>query len=140
MTDPKESKFSFTTSFHFQSGRAFFDGFTMETRISDEMGAKYRSNMEVMENDFGCLSFGHLTEYASCYYGYLWSRIFAQDVFSHIEKGGLLNPKMGRRYVHHILRPGGNRDPNMMLNNFLGRDPSQDAFMKSIKSEEVDLQ
>jgi len=35
-------KLGFTASFHYQSGRPFFDGFTQETNVSNEIGAKYR--------------------------------------------------------------------------------------------------
>ena len=38
----KIDRFSFTTDFHFQNGKAYFTGFVMETKISDEIGAKYR--------------------------------------------------------------------------------------------------
>ena len=37
-----QEKFSFTVGFHFQPERAFFDGFTAETVVSDRIGAKYR--------------------------------------------------------------------------------------------------
>ena len=39
---PKENRLSFTVSFHFHSGRAFFDGFTLETVVSRRINAKYR--------------------------------------------------------------------------------------------------
>lgn len=42
MSDIKIEKLGFTTSFHYQSGMPFFDGFTQETRVSNEIGAKYR--------------------------------------------------------------------------------------------------
>lgn len=74
-------------------------------------------------------SFGHLDEYGARYYGYLWSRVFALDVFSEIKKEGLLNPKAGKRYIKEILSKGGSEDPEVMLRNYLKREPSLDAFL-----------
>ncbi len=37
-------------------------------------------------------SFGHLDGYGARYYGYLWSKVYALDLFGHIRKFGLLNP------------------------------------------------
>lgn len=76
-------------------------------------------------------SFGHLDEYGARYYGYLWSRVFALDVFEQIKKEGLLNPKAGARYVKEILGKGGSEDPAQMLKAYLGREPSQEPFLKA---------
>ena len=86
-------------------------------------------------SDFGThsfASFGHLTGYGSKYYGYLWSLVYSCDLFAEIKKYGLLNPKIGARYVQKILAPGGSKDPNDMLVDFLGRQPNQDAFYKEL--------
>lgn len=80
------------------------------------------------ENHFYA-SWGHLTGYAAKYYSYLWSRVFAQDIFEEIKKHGLLNPVMGKRYVDTIIGKGGSADPNELLRNFLGREPSNEAFL-----------
>jgi thimet oligopeptidase len=77
-------------------------------------------------------SFGHLTGYGAKYYGYLWSKVFALDLFEMIKKQGLLNPAIGHRYVTEILVPGGSKDPNELLRGFLGREPNQDAFIKDL--------
>lgn len=88
-------------------------------------------------------SWGHLTGYAAKYYGYLWSRVFAQDVFEEIKKHGLLNPAIGQRYVDTIIGKGGSADPNELLRNFLGREPNNEAFLRDlgfINSEVIDVQ
>lgn len=74
------------------------------------------------------LSFGHLTDYGPRYYGYLWSKVFALDLFENIKKQGLLNPEAGKKYADKVLRPGGSKDPNELLRDYLGREPRQDAF------------
>jgi thimet oligopeptidase len=73
-------------------------------------------------------SFGHLTEYAAKYYGYLWSKVFALDIFAQIKKDGLLNPEIGQKYINCVIGRGGSVDPNVMLRDFLGREPNDKAF------------
>lgn len=80
-------------------------------------------------------SFGHLTGYGSKYYGYLWSKVFALDLFNEIRKIGLLNPVAGTKYIREIIGKGGSVNPNQLLKNFLGRDPEQDAFFKDMGLE-----
>lgn len=77
-------------------------------------------------------SFGHLVGYAAKYYGYMWSDVLGQDVFAQIEKVGLLNPVVGKKYVDCILGKGGSKDPNELLVDFLGRQPNSDAFFKKM--------
>jgi thimet oligopeptidase len=77
-------------------------------------------------------SFGHLMGYAAGYYGYLWSLVYAQDMFSIFEKNGVMDVKTGLRYRDIILANGGSHDELEMVKEFLGREPNQDAFFKSI--------
>ncbi|HLJ31419.1 MAG TPA: M3 family metallopeptidase [Candidatus Babeliales bacterium] len=77
-------------------------------------------------------SFGHLTGYGAKYYGYLWSKVFALDMFATIKKYGLLNPEIGQRYIKEVLSKGGAQDPNELLYNFLGREPNAEAFLQEM--------
>jgi len=84
---------------------------------------------------FEC-AFGHLMGYGAGYYGYMWSEVLAQDVFSYIKaKNGLLSAELGRRYVEKIVGVGGGRDPNDMVREFLEREPNSDAFLKKLGIE-----
>ncbi len=74
-------------------------------------------------------SFGHLTGYGARYYGYMWSSVFAHDLFSEIKKAGLLNSATGQRYIKNVIGKGGSKDPNDLLKDFLGREPNQEAFL-----------
>lgn len=85
-----------------------------------------------IDDDADYATLNHLTGYGSRYYGYLWSKVFAMDLFAEIKKEGLLNPAVGRRYVQTILAPGGSKDPNVMLHEFLGREPNQEAFLRDL--------
>jgi thimet oligopeptidase len=77
-------------------------------------------------------TFGHLTGYGSKYYGYLWSLVYASDMFSEFEKNGPLNPEMGKRYRENVLAKGGSDDALNLVRNFLGREPDNKAFLKQI--------
>jgi thimet oligopeptidase len=51
-------------------------------------------------------AFGHLDGYGSSYYGYLWSLVYAQDMFSVFSKNGILDKTTGLRYRDIILARG----------------------------------
>ena len=87
-------------------------------------------------------SFGHLMGYAAGYYGYLWSKVYAQDMFSVFELNGVMDQSIGVRYRDIILARGGSKDELEMVVEFLDRTPNQDAFLRSlglevIKSDEL---
>jgi Zn-dependent oligopeptidase len=77
-------------------------------------------------------AFNHLNGYGANYYGYLWSRVFAQDIFSVFEKNGVMDPATGERYRKEILEVAGSQQEIDLLRHFLGRESNSDAFMKSI--------
>lgn len=116
-----------------------YDGFDPNSgTTTSEIGQKLRSEIlpypNVEGNHFEA-SFGHLYHYAASYYGYLWSKVFAEDMFSRFEKEGVLNPEVGAAYRDAILSKGGTVDEMEMLIEFLGREPNQEAFIKSIGLE-----
>jgi len=76
-------------------------------------------------------SFGHLTNYGSQYYGYLWSLVYAQDMYSVFEADPL-SPATGDRFRRMVLAKGGSDDPLNLVRNFLGRTPDNKAFLKNL--------
>ncbi len=88
-------------------------------------------SIQILETSYFPTTFGHLMGgYDAGYYGYLWSKVFAEDLFSRFEKEGLLNNKVGAAYRHSILEPGNMQDPEILMEQFLGRAPSEEAFFK----------
>lgn len=78
-------------------------------------------------------TFGHLMGgYDSAYYGYLWSKVFAEDMFTVFDRMGLTNPQAGARYRIWILARGNTADPDVLLRGFLGRPPNSEAFLRSL--------
>lgn len=75
--------------------------------------------------------FGHIYGgYESQYYGYLWSLVYSCDLFEQFERHGVMNRELGKKYKEVILGPGGSRDSDESLREFLGREPSEDAFLR----------
>ena len=77
-------------------------------------------------------SFGHLNGYGAAYYGYKWSEVYAQDMFSVFEANGILNPDIGLKYRRIILEKGGTVDPYELVKEFLGRESNSEAFLRSM--------
>ena len=76
-------------------------------------------------------SFDHLLDYGASYYGYLWSEVFAADMYSVFEKEGVLNQEVGLWFRKTILEKGGSENPMNLVRAFLRRDPNNEAFLKS---------
>lgn len=100
--------------------------------IVRELHEKIASNVAFDPENHFYASFGHLSGYGARYYGYLWSQVFARDIFAEIKKHGLLNSEIGARYVEEILSKGGSKDPSELLYAFLQRKPNHDAFLASL--------
>ncbi|MFC1679879.1 M3 family metallopeptidase, partial [Elusimicrobiota bacterium] len=73
--------------------------------------------------------------YAAAYYGYLWSRVFAQDIYSLFKADGILSSRVGARYRRTILANGSAIDENVLMRMFLGREPSEEAFLRWLGQE-----
>ncbi len=87
------------------------------------------------EGTFFPASWGHLFGYDAGYYGYLWSKVFGDDMFSRFREEGELDPGIGMAYRREVLAPGGSRDADDLLRAFLGREPSREAFLELIGIE-----
>ena len=78
-------------------------------------------------------SFGHLMSgYEGAYYGYQWSLVYAQDMYQRFQQFGILSPKAGSYYRDKILARGGSADASDMLQDYLGRAPRLDAYLKHL--------
>ncbi len=76
--------------------------------------------------------FGHLFGYDAGYYGYKWSEVFADDMFTRFETAGPLNPELGQAYRRIVLERGGAVDGDVLVREFLGREPNSDAFLRHL--------
>src|SRR4029077_13782879 len=77
-------------------------------------------------------SFGHIISgYAAGYYGYMWSEVLALDMLS-VYGPNLMDPSIGRRFRRTLLAQGSQKRAAQMVREFLGREPSNAAFLAEI--------
>ncbi len=81
-------------------------------------------------------SFGHLDGYGSGYYTYMWSLVIAKDMFSAFDRADMFDPAVAGRYRDHVLAPGGQRDAADLVQDFLGRPYTFDAYAAWLAEEE----
>lgn len=60
------------------------------------------------------------------------SQVYSADMFYSVFKNDPMNPKEGRRYRHTVLEKGGSQEEMQTLKDFLGREPSTEAFYKEL--------
>ncbi|MDB4882870.1 MAG: hypothetical protein JWL95_1636 [Gemmatimonadetes bacterium] len=132
---------------HFRDGgngtaQAFYSAYDMAIHSSGpvvdpvamwtKMFAEMTPSADV-EGSLGPAAFGHVMGgYDAGYYGYLWSKVYAQDLFTRFEKEGVMSARTGRAYRRGILAPGSMEEPDALLQKFLGRPLSYDAFFKEM--------
>jgi thimet oligopeptidase len=97
------------------------------TALSAQMQERYTPFRHVQGTYFH-ESFGHLDGYSAIYYTYMWSLVIAKDLFGVFRREGLLNPAPATRYRRAILEPGGGAPASALVQRFLGREASFDAF------------
>ncbi|GGD15781.1 M3 family metallopeptidase [Aquisalinus flavus] len=110
------------------------EGMDLDAVFSDTF-ATY-SPFEQMEGTHNWASFGHLDGYGAAYYTYQWSTAIALDIFSAFEANGLRDPETAARYRTLVLAPGGKASANDLLEDFLGREFSVEAYEKRLMEEE----
>jgi thimet oligopeptidase len=89
--------------------------------------------VDPVEGGHFCAAFGHLMGgYDAGYYGYLWSLVYATDMYSAFQKTDPLSPKTGDRYRRVILERGNMEDADVLLTRFLGRPSNNKAFLKKL--------
>lgn len=76
--------------------------------------------------------FGHLMGYSAGYYGYLWSRVFADDMFSKFKGDQLFSREVGQELRTKVMATGDTVDADEIVRDFLGREPSMDPFLEEL--------
>ena len=80
--------------------------------------------------------FGHLVGYDAGYYSYLWALVYACDAFESFKTKGnknvMTNSEVGMKWRKEVLEKGSSEDEIKLMKNFLGRAPSQKAFLKEV--------
>jgi len=89
------------------------------------------TGMPYPEGTFFLAGFGHLLGgYDAGYYGYLWAQVIGDDMFGRFAREGVLSGSVGAEYRREILEPNGSRDAEELVRAFLGRDPTNEEFLR----------
>jgi thimet oligopeptidase len=74
----------------------------------------------------------HINTHPVYYYGYIWSAVYAADMFTQFEAHGLADQETGRRYRELILANGTQRPIVEVVEEFLGRPMNNEAYIRSL--------
>ena len=78
-------------------------------------------------------TFEHIASgYAAGYYGYMWAKVIALDLVS-VFGADLMNESIGRRLREMILSRGSEEPARSLVEQFLGRPVSSEAFFARIR-------
>jgi thimet oligopeptidase len=80
-------------------------------------------------------SFTHLVGYSSNYYTYLYDKVIALDFFAQFARTNLLDDPISMKYRRTVLEPGGSVPGKEIVQHFLGRKQSADAFVEWVGEE-----
>jgi thimet oligopeptidase len=80
-------------------------------------------------------AFTHLVGYSSNYYTYLYDKVIALDFFAQFTKTNLLDDPISMKYRRTVLDPGGSLPGKEIVQRFLGRSQSTEAFAGWISEE-----
>jgi thimet oligopeptidase len=108
-----------------------FDGDTTRTmkELHPITGFPYREGTHFQSG------FGHLFGYDAGYYGYLWSHVFGDDMYTRFEATSPLDQATGAHYRRTVLERGGTVDGDELVRSFLGREPNNAAFLRGLGLE-----
>ncbi|KLU84773.1 metallopeptidase MepB [Magnaporthiopsis poae ATCC 64411] len=103
----------------------------LRAQISGIKGPEALGEPSTWGNGQAC--FGHLIGgYDAGYYGYLSSLVYSTDMFYSVFRKDPMDGKEGRRYRHTVLEKGGSQEEMETLKQFLGREPSTEAFYQEL--------
>ena len=119
----------------------FFSKFDLKGHMSSEFDLK--ENWHNMRKEIalvpaipdtnGAAAFSHMNSgYDSSYYGYLWSKVYDQDMYTVFQDKGVTSLEAGMAYRKLILERGAEMDEEDMVREYLGREMNNEAFLKTL--------
>lgn len=121
-----------------QMGLALSDLRLHVGQVNDAAAVVNATNSEVLfpvpEGTHFAAYWGHLTGYDAGYYGYGWADSIAADLATAFEDspGRFLDQEVGMRLRYEIYEVGGSRPVTESVQEFLGRDSDNRAFLRRL--------
>jgi thimet oligopeptidase len=121
---------------HSGPGPYLYNGETYDAEKLYDVMMTDISGVPTIPGTFPVASWYHpMMGYDAGYYSYIWSETLAADLFSEFENSEsttVINSVLGAKYRETILSPCAMLDGSSMLRNFLGREASNEAFLKRV--------
>jgi thimet oligopeptidase len=110
---------------------ALHDG-QAEPNLDEISRASYEiTQLAYPDGTFMLASFAHLMGgYDAGYYGYLWAEALGDDMWARFEREGITSPQLGMEYRRSVLEPNGSRQADEIFRDFVGREPSTEAWLR----------
>ncbi|MFP4620802.1 MAG: M3 family metallopeptidase [Bacteroidales bacterium] len=129
--------FTLQQIFYAMLDMTFHDRYDPENdpRSTTEVVKELQNNItlfEYMEETHFEAGFGHLYGYAAGYYGYMWAKVYAEDMYSPFRSNGSFNVSLGNKLKKEVLEKGASREEAKIVRDFLGREPGYEAFLQSM--------
>ncbi|WP_163834048.1 M3 family metallopeptidase [Spartinivicinus ruber] len=80
--------------------------------------------------------FGHLNGYSAMYYTYQWSKAIAADMLTKFKAEGLTNTQVAAEYREKVLSQGGAKPAARLVQDFLGREYSFEAYANQLNASQ----
>jgi len=95
---------------------------------------KETSLMPINKNNKFQNSFSHIFAggYAAGYYSYKWAEVLSADAFMAFKEKGLVDKKVGAKFMKSILETGGSKPAKELFITFRGREPKIEPLLKSL--------
>ncbi len=115
-----------------------YDTHPDEIEFTEHMNSKTReyTKFEPIDGAHSWASFGHLNGYSAIYYTYQWSKAIATDMFTEFQETGLRNVETARAYREKVLAAGGSKPADQLVEDFLGRPVSFEAYAERLRGED----
>jgi thimet oligopeptidase len=99
-------------------------------QLHRDMVLKYL-DIELPDDTIFAAGWSHMADYDAGYYGYLWSKVYAADMFTRFASNPL-DITVGHAYREKVLAPGSSKKEQLLVEDFLGRPSTNAAFLAEL--------